>query len=326
MVKASKMAEIGTSITKAIALLMEGAVVSLPTETVYGLAGNALDRKVVSEIFNIKNRPSFDPLIVHAPSIEHFGRFGCSIPEELESLAERFWPGPLTILIPKSEAIPDLVTSGSPLVAIRVPNHPMTLSVLEALPFPLAAPSANPFGYISPTTAQHVNDQLGGKIPYILDGGPCNVGVESTIVGLVNGSLTIFRKGGLTKETLQNGTSLKVKYHQIPKNTEPNLPGSVSSHYAPSTKMVRGQPDDWSNNPNVANIAVLAFQKHYDFLPDHRQIALSPSGDLQEAAQNLFSAMRTLDALQPDLIIAEIFPERGLGIAINDRLQRASIR
>lgn len=326
MAKGFKMAEIGTSTTKAAELLIEGQVVALPTETVYGLAGNALDRKVVSEIFNIKNRPSFDPLIVHSHSIEHFEKFGLTIPAELISLAERFWPGPLTLLIPKSDQIPDLVTSGSPLVAIRIPNHPLTLSVLKELPFPVAAPSANPFGYISPTTAQHVNDQLGGKIPYILNGGPCTVGLESTIVGLVKGNLTIFRKGGLSKETLQSGTSLKVKYHNIPKNAEPNLPGSVSSHYAPSTKLVRGQPEDWSNNPNLENIAVLAFQKHYHFLPDQQQIALSPKGDLQEAAQNLFSAMRTLDALQPDLIIAEIFPERGLGVAINDRLQRASIR
>lgn len=325
MAKVFKMAEIGTSATRATELLIAGEVIALPTETVYGLAGNALDRKVVSEIFNIKNRPSFDPLIVHTHSVDHFGEFGLTIPDELISLAERFWPGPLTLLIPKSDEIPDLVTSGSPLVAIRIPNHPLTLSVLKALPFPVAAPSANPFGYISPTTAQHVNDQLGNKIPYVLDGGPCKVGIESTIVGLVNGTLTIFRKGGLSKETLQRGSSLKVKYHQIPKHTEPNLPGSVSSHYAPSTKMVRGKPEDWSNNPNVENIAVLAFQKHYDFLPDHQQIALSPKGDLQEAAQNLFSAMRTLDALQSDLIIAEIFPERGLGIAINDRLQRASI-
>ncbi|MEY2950188.1 MAG: L-threonylcarbamoyladenylate synthase [Saprospiraceae bacterium] len=326
MAKDFKMAEIGMSATKAAELLMKGEVIALPTETVYGLAGNALDRKVVSEIFNIKNRPSFDPLIVHAHSIDQFKKFGLDIPEELLSLVENFWPGPLTLLIPKSDEIPDLVTSGSPLVAVRIPNHPITLSVLEALPFPVAAPSANPFGYISPTSAQHVEDQLGKKISYILDGGPCTVGIESTIVGLVNKTLTIFRKGGLSKEILQSGTSLKVKYHQIPKNTLPNLPGSISSHYAPSTKLVRGHPEDWANNPNLENIAVLAFQKHFDFLPDQHQIALSPKGDLKEAAQNLFSAMRTLDALQPDLIIAEFFPERGLGIAINDRLQRASIR
>ena len=326
MAKVFKMAEIGTSTTKAAELLMKGEVVALPTETVYGLAGNALDRKVVSEIFNIKNRPSFDPLIVHTHSTDQFKKFGLDIPEELLSLAENFWPGPLTLLIPKRHDIPDLVTSGSSLVAVRIPNHPLTLSVLAALPFPVAAPSANPFGYISPTTAQHVDDQLGSKISYILDGGPCNVGIESTIVGLVNKTLTIFRKGGLSKEKIQSETSLKVKYHQIPKNTLPNLPGSISSHYAPSTKLVRGLPGDWANNPNLENIAVLAFQNHYDFLPDQHQIALSPKGDLQEAAQNLFSAMRTLDALQPDLIIAEFFPERGLGIAINDRLQRASIR
>jgi L-threonylcarbamoyladenylate synthase len=326
MAKGFKMAEIGTSTTRATELLLTGEVVALPTETVYGLAGNALDRKVVSEIFNIKNRPSFDPLIVHTHSIDHFEKFGLAIPAELISLAERFWPGPLTLLVPKSDQIPDLVTSGSPLVAIRIPDHPLTLSVLKELPFPVAAPSANPFGYISPTTAQHVNDQLGGKIPYILDGGPCTVGIESTIIGLVNGTLTIFRKGGLSQEILKSGTPLKIKYHTISKNAEPNLPGSVSSHYAPSTRLVRGQPEDWANNPNRENIAVLAFKKHYDFLPDQQQIALSPQGDLQEAAQNLFSAMRTLDALQPDLIIAEIFPERGLGIAINDRLNRASIR
>ncbi|MBC7451992.1 MAG: threonylcarbamoyl-AMP synthase, partial [Cytophagales bacterium] len=196
-------AVIGTNITLVKNLLVEEKAISIPTETVYGLAGNAFSSYSVSEIFRIKKRPSFDPLIVHTHSIDSLADFVTEIPEQAHMLAKAFWPGPLTLLLPKKDSISDLVTSGLDRVAIRIPNHPLTLELLRMLPFPLAAPSANPFGYISPTTAQHVADQLGKDIEYILDGGPCTIGVESTIVGWENGKATILRVGGLSIEAIE---------------------------------------------------------------------------------------------------------------------------
>src|SRR5262245_61647802 len=178
------MAEIGPDIQQAKALLEQGEVVAIPTETVYGLAGNALNVSVVTKIFQVKDRPQFDPLIVHVPDIERAHQYVQEIPPVIQKLAEHFWPGPLTFLLKKKNNIPDLVTSGLDTVGIRCPDHTLTRTLLRELSFPLAAPSANPFGYVSPTTPQHVNDQLGDRIPYILDGGPCRVGIESTIVGV----------------------------------------------------------------------------------------------------------------------------------------------
>ncbi|MES2733756.1 MAG: L-threonylcarbamoyladenylate synthase, partial [Bacteroidota bacterium] len=186
-------ARIGTNISHAIDLLQQGEVVAIPTETVYGLAGNALNTKAVARIFSVKNRPTFDPLIIHTNSLEKVLQFVDEMPAQAKTLAQACWPGPLTLLLPRKDSIPDLVTSGLDTVAVRIPNHSLTLSLLEALEFPLAAPSANPFGYISPTTAEHVYNQLGKKIPYILDGGPCLVGIESTIVGFEDGEPTIYR-------------------------------------------------------------------------------------------------------------------------------------
>jgi L-threonylcarbamoyladenylate synthase len=191
------MAEIGRDIEKAKSLLMQGDLVAIPTETVYGLAGNALDPEAVALIFETKNRPSFDPLILHTSSIGRVEDFVSSFPEKLKILAESFWPGPLTLLLPRKSVVPDLVTSGLDRVAVRVPKHPLTLALLESLDFPLAAPSANPFGYISPTRPEHVEAQLGEKIPYILDGEACDVGLESTIVGLEEDEIVIYRLGGL---------------------------------------------------------------------------------------------------------------------------------
>jgi L-threonylcarbamoyladenylate synthase len=190
---------IGKDLARAIALLQAEEVVAIPTETVYGLAGNAFSPKAVSTIFAVKNRPSFDPLIVHTNEFGRAAAFTAEIPELAYELAARFMPGPLTILLPKAAVIPDIVTAGLPAVAVRVPRHPLAQELLRRLDFPLAAPSANPFGYISPTAAEHVEQQLGGLIPYILDGGPCQVGLESTIIGFENGQarrLSAGRAGG----------------------------------------------------------------------------------------------------------------------------------
>ncbi len=190
------MATIGNDILQAKKLLLEGELVAIPTETVYGLAANALNPEAVTQIFVVKERPSFDPLIVHVASIDQAQQFITAVPEKAIQLARHFWPGPLTLVLPKQSIIPDIVTSGLSTVGIRCPDHDLTRQLLSELPFPLAAPSANPFGYVSPTTAEHVNNQLGHKIKYILDGGPCRIGLESTIVGFENDQAVIYRSPG----------------------------------------------------------------------------------------------------------------------------------
>jgi L-threonylcarbamoyladenylate synthase len=234
----SNMAIIGTDIIQAKQLLEQGKLVAIPTETVYGLAGNALNPDAVLSIFKTKNRPSFDPLIVHTDSIEKIERWVKKIPTPLKTLASQVWPGPLTILLPKKEIIPDLVTAGLESVAIRIPNHPLTLSLLQSLDFPLAAPSANPFCYISPTQAEHVNQQLGGLIPYILDGGACQIGIESTIVAWENNQLHVLRLGGLSVEAIENLSQQKVQL-QLNQSSNPQAPGMLKSHYAPLKPLYR---------------------------------------------------------------------------------------
>ncbi len=311
---------IGADPDQAAAWLLNGNCVAVPTETVYGLAANALNPAAVVRIFEIKNRPAFDPLIVHVPGLEQAERYAEAIPAPLRRLAEHFWPGPLTILVPKRSIVPDLVTSGLPRVALRAPAHPLMQALLQSLPFPLAAPSANPFGYISPTTAQHVFDQLQGKIPYILDGGPCRVGVESTIAGFENGQTTIYRLGGLPLETIE--TCIGPVQVQLNQSSNPTAPGMLKSHYAPRKPMILFEKTPWPADGR--RTGALTFRRRTD-LPEHAlQIVLSKSGDLAEAAQNLFAALRTLDLADIDLIAAEKLPEEGLGRAINDRLRRAA--
>jgi L-threonylcarbamoyladenylate synthase len=219
------MAEIGKDIRKAKALLERGELVAIPTETVYGLAGNALDANAVTKIFQVKNRPHFDPLIVHVADFSSAESFVEEIPIAAKKLAERFWPGPLTILLKRKQLIPDLVTSGLETVGIRCPDHSLTNQLLQSLSFPLAAPSANPFGYISPTQPSHVNDQLGGKVKYILDGGECKVGIESTIIGFDQTRPTIYRMGGLSIEEIESIIG-KVNV-QLHSTSNPKAPGQL---------------------------------------------------------------------------------------------------
>ncbi len=318
------MSTIGTDIPHAIALLQRGELVAMPTETVYGLAGNALNEATVASIFEAKNRPAFDPLILHISDWRLAPNWVLSIPEKAETLARAFLPGALTLLLPKRPIISDLVTAGSPLVAIRVPAHAMAQEVLEALDFPLAAPSANPFGYVSPTTAEHVADQLGAKIPYILDGGPCAVGLESTIIGFEGEIPVIFRKGGITVEAIEQVAGpVKVKEQS---SSRPDAPGMLLSHYAPGTPLLLGNLQKLAAQHENANIGVIAFRQPLPSIPLSRQIVLSASGDFAEAAQHLFAGLRYLDGLNLDLILAELLPEAQLGRAINDRLRRASAK
>ena len=314
--------EIGKEISKARALLEHGLLVAIPTETVYGLAANALNADAVLRIFEVKARPTFDPLIVHGASREALEAYVATFPEWARQLADRFWPGPLTLILPKKPIIPDIVTSGLDTVAVRVPRHAMTLGLLEELGLPLAAPSANPFGYISPTTPQHVMDQLGGKISYILDGGPCGVGIESTIVGERNGKIVILRLGGLAASEIEQ--VIGPVEIDISSTSDPTAPGKLESHYAPRTPLLFGPITLVGRDP--LRVGVIAFQTLPEGLPDGHGIALSPHGDTHEAAKGLFAAMRTLDALDLDIILAEPMPETGLGPAMNDRLRRAMAR
>ena len=318
------MAQIGKDIQQAKAFLEEGQLVGIPTETVYGLAGNALDPEAVALIFETKNRPSFDPLILHTSSLKRVEDFVEEIPAPLAKLANQFWPGPLTLLLPRKAVVPDLVTSGLERVAVRVPNHPLTLELLENLEFPLAAPSANPFGYISPTQASHVNAQLGSQIPYILDGGDCAVGLESTIVGMENEEIVIYRLGGLDIQEVENLVGpVKVKDHS---SSNPAAPGQLESHYAPRKPFILGDLKKMISEKNLAgeNFGVLSFSEHFPEV--ETQLVLSPEKNLHEAAKNLFAAMRSLDESPSTVILAELMPEVGLGRAINDRLKRAAAK
>ncbi len=314
------LAEIGKDISKARELLQRGLAVAIPTETVYGLAANALDPNAVLQIFEIKNRPQFDPLIVHGASRERLSNYVTAFPDWAVKLADALWPGPLTLVLPKAKSIPDLVTSGMDTVAIRVPNHPMTLDLLSQLDFPLAAPSANPFGYVSPTSAKHVMMQLGEKIPYILDGGECAVGVESTIVGEVEGRVIVLRLGGVSVEEVEALIGkVEVLTESLPNAV---IPGSLTSHYAPRTPLVVG-PIEFDKYKRSL-IGALRFSVESEKLHPSQQVVLSRAGDLREAAKNLFAAMRQLDRQGAKVIFAEEFPEEGLGRAINDRLRRAA--
>ncbi len=292
---------------------------AIPTETVYGLAANALNPDAVVQIFDVKNRPHFDPLIVHVSSMDAAKNLVEEFPPLAQKLAKQFWPGPLTLVLKKKDIVPDIVTSGLDTVGIRMPHHPLTLELLKSLDFPLAAPSANPFGYISPTTAQHVADQLGEKIPFILDGGPCQVGLESTIIDLTTDTPIILRLGGLSVEKINECIG------QVNVNTSssssPSAPGMLVSHYAPHKKLVLGNIEELIIQHHHQKIAILSFEKTYSDFPNK---VLSSAADLNEAAKNLFAYMRQLDAQNPDLIIAEQVPEIGIGRAINDKLRRAS--
>lgn len=319
------MAEIGNDITKAASLLEAGKLVAIPTETVYGLAGNALNESAVLEIFKVKKRPKFDPLIAHTDSLEKVNTYVSHIPEKALMLAEAFWPGPLTLLLKKRPHISDLLTSGLPLMGVRMPQHPLTLELLSHFDFPLAAPSANPFGYVSPTTAKHVNDQLGSKIPYILDGGLCSIGIESTIVGFDEKERPIiYRLGGKKIEDIEQIVG-RVKL-RINHSSDPVTPGMLKSHYAPSKRIVIGELEHLVERFHRRHFGIISFDKQFDNISSDRQIVLSQESSLDEAARHLFSALRHMDQTDVEFIITEKFPNEGLGQAINDRLHRAASR
>lgn len=316
---------IGKDINKAVQLLQNGELVALPTETVYGLAANAFNPIAVTNIFRAKDRPFFDPLIVHTHSIDTIDNWVEEVPAKAKLLAQNFWPGPLTLVLNKKDIIPDIVTAGNPTVAIRIPNHKTTLELLANLDFPIAAPSANPFGYVSPTTAKHVEDQLGDKVPYILDGGNSKVGIESTIISFDTEVPTILRLGGVSIEKIEGiigEVAIKINQH-----ANPQAPGQIDNHYSPNTRFIVGEiPAQKPSDVSVESIGVITLSKQIEWALPENQIQLSKNNDLDEAASNIFAAMRILDTKRLTKILTEPMPNKGLGQAINDRLKRAAYK
>ncbi|MGC1274100.1 MAG: L-threonylcarbamoyladenylate synthase [Planctomycetaceae bacterium] len=309
----------GTDVSLAGRLLREGGLVAFGTETVYGLGANALDALAVARVFEAKNRPHFDPLIVHLADRGRVGDVAATFPPIASQLADAFWPGPLTLVLPKRSVVPDLVTSGRSTVAVRVPAPETTRSLLAEAGVPVAAPSANPFGRISPTTAAHVAEQLGDEVDYIFDCGPCAVGIESTVVDLTGSVPILLRPGGVTLESLQEAVG-RVEQLTNASDGPQRAPGMLSRHYSPRTRLVIAQDPA----PVTGRAGLLAFHPDVSTTGFDRVEVLSITGDLAEAAVNFFAALRRLDAANLDLIVATPFPEVGLGRALNDRLRRAA--
>ena len=315
--------EISTDRKAAVELLRKGEIVTLPTETVYGLAADALDPIAVAKIFEAKGRPRFDPLIVHLPDqnwLEKIIEPPTQDRQMILRLTEKFWPGPFTVVLRKRDIVPEIVTAGLETVAIRISAHLIFSEIVRALGKPLAAPSANRFGRISPTTARHVLDELDGHIPLIIDGGPTTHGIESTIVSVHDGKIDILRRGPITSEQLSAFGEVDIATERA----KISAPGQLPSHYAPKTPL--RIVDDLKSFRLETNqrCALLAWNP---IKSDQRFVAirnLSEKQELREAAANLFGYLRELDQLDVDLIVAEQVPEQGLGAAILDRLQRAS--
>ncbi len=314
---------ISKDIQRAVEILNKEELVSIPTETVYGLAGNIYSEKAVSKIFEMKSRPLFNPLIVHIHAMEQLDQLASYIPPKARLLANSFWPGALTLVLKKNLQVPDSITAGKDSVAIRMPNHPVTLALLQQLNFPLAAPSANPFGCISPTTAKHVEAYFGTKLQMVLDGGSCKNGIESTIIGFEHDEPVLYRLGAISIEDIEDvigQVDIKNK-----KEISPDAPGMLSKHYAPltTTYLVTNVQESIQSFPNK-KIGLLLFSKEINSPQIIHQEILSKSGDFKEAAANLYAALHLLDRLKLDVIIAERLPDIDLGKSINDRLERAT--
>ena len=305
-------------------ILQEGGLVAFPTETVYGLGADAFNPRAVVRIFEVKGRPLFDPLIVHISRIDEMERIAYADMPLALKLADAFWPGPLTLVIPKRDIIPDIVTAGLPTVAIRMPAHPVALQLIQLAQRPIAAPSANLFGRISPTTARHVYNQLGDRIDGILEGGPCRIGIESTIVSLSDPTQPeILRAGGVSVEEIEK----VIGPVRVPdRKTGPvQAPGMLLHHYAPRTPVrIQSHNSEFRCQQDGLRIGLVAFRSPSNTSWYQVVEVLSKKGDLQEAAANLFAALHRLDAAGLDLIVAEPLPKTGLGLAIMDRLERAS--
>ena len=310
------------SVTEAVNVLLKGQIVGLPTETVYGLGADATNEAAIAEVFKAKNRPSFDPLIVHVPTLDAVKEIA-ELSEAAEQLFLAFSPGPLTVVLPKKNTIPDLVTSGHNTVAVRIPAHPVMLEVLQSSGLYIAAPSANPFGFASPTTAQHVLDQLGSIISGVVDGGPCSVGIESTIVDMSSNIPKVLRLGGMALEQLERvlgGITTELS------SSNPSAPGMLTSHYNPGTPLELFDDRDalltaLKSNSNPNGIGILYWG---ETIAHGSSFNLSEIKSDSEAACNLFKGLRLLGRAPVTNIYVHLLPEYGLGRAVNDRLQRAA--
>ena len=314
---------ISNDIPKAIEILNNEDVVGIPTETVYGLAGNIYSEKAIRKIFQVKQRPLFNPLIVHLHSIEQLEEIVSDFPAKAALLAKVFWPGSLTLVLKKKASIPDIITAGKDTVAVRIPNHPVTLSLLKKVSFPLAAPSANPFNRISPTNSLHVESYFKNSIQMVLEGGECKNGLESTIIGFENNAPVLYRLGAISIEEIENVIGkINIKNN---KESAPNAPGMLAKHYAPKTKtyLVNDLKKFIKSNDDK-RIGVLSFREEISASNIEHLEILSTHGDLKEAASKLYSALHKLDNLNLEMIVVERVPDIGLGKSINDRLERAT--
>lgn len=316
------------AIQQAAALLKSGGVAAFPTETVYGLGADATNPAAVAKVFALKNRPSFDPLIVHVASAEEAKTLWLHCPAIAEKLMQRFWPGPLTLVLPKSERIPDIVTAGLPSVAVRMPSHPVARTLLIEAGRPIAAPSANRFGRASPTAAAVVEEELGKEL-LILDGGPARIGVESTVIAFDGERPVLLRPGGLTLEEISSVAGPVSIGERNPKQHAAS-PGMLERHYAPAKPLylldeipvALRQSPHWRASPKRVGVLLLAPMR-VAFTPSAVEV-LASSGDLVKAAANFFQALHKLDHAEIDVIVATAIPKHGLGLALSDRLSRAA--
>ncbi len=310
------------SIKKAAQIINNGGLVSFPTETVYGLGANALNPIAVAGIFRVKKRPFFDPLIVHIDDTDKMNKIVSHLSDTAKKVIDRFWPGPLTVVLPKSDIVPEIVTAGHSTVAVRMPDNPIALSLIKESGVPIAAPSANPFKYLSPTSAKHVFDQIGNDIDMIIDGGHCRIGIESTIIDLTDDHPVLLRHGGLSYEVICEYFGYKIEI--ATENDKPVAPGQLLHHYSPHTKLILFDNDDEPVFDDNKNYGYLGLDQPKNKDKYSKIEVLSNNKNLDEAAANLFSALHNLDEQNIDIIYAKTIPLKGLGHAIMDRLIKAS--
>ncbi len=309
----------GKNIDYAAKVLNDDGIVVIPTETVYGLAGNALKINAVEKIFSIKNRPKNDPLICHTDSLDKIKKYVNDVPEKVYALAEKFWPGPMTIIFEKKNIIPNLTTSNLNTVAFRIPNKTITLKLLENLNYPVAAPSANIFGYISPTKTEHVHKNFSRGIDYILEGGNCKLGIESTIIGFKENKIIVYRLGSLVLNDLKKIGNIEIL------NKNKNYPGSFKNHYSPRKKLYLGDIKNLCEIHQDKKIGILCFDKKYEYVKYENQIILSDKSSMDEASKNLYSSLYKLDKMKNiDIIISSLMPNNLIGRTINDRLTKSA--
>ncbi len=316
----TEMIKIGKNIDFAKDKLDKGGLVAIPTETVYGLGGNALNLESVDKIFNLKNRPNNDPLICHTNSISKIEKYVNEIPDVAYKLAEKFWPGPLTLIFEKKEIIPNKTTSNLKTVGFRIPNKEITLDLLKNLDYPISAPSANKFGYISPTRTEHILKNFNQGIDYILDGGACELGIESTIIGFENNKTIVYRLGSLIIEDIEKCIGDLMLY-----SNEENYPGSFKNHYSPQKKLYLGDIEMLINKHKDKRIGILCFDRYFDFIKKENQIILSNNSSLLEASKNLYASLYKLDNMKNiDIILTSLVEDTLIGKTINNRLIKSA--